>query len=184
MNGFFEAPVQGAAQFSPDKQLRHVLSRSWSEGSYRPLVCMANPSTAGAVGNDPTVQTLIRYFKSVPQCDGFNVVNWSPKIASRPIDHEEWLKAVPRPEWNRIMGANLYLLKSMAQLAPYVVVAWGNLVSEEDHAYTGMVVQALTVGSKRLWCFGTNANGSPKHPMSRGRNRIDFSQPLVRWTMN
>lgn len=182
---FFEAPIKGDAQFSRDKKFRHVLTRSWSAGSYLPLICMANPIKAGAAQDDPTIQTLIRYFRALPKCDGFHVVNWSPKVATHPVDHDAWLKGLSDGEWNRIMGANLYLLSTMTRLAPYVVVAWGNLLPVDSvrcTAYTKMVVGALSLsGKKDLWCFGVNANGSPKHPMARGKHRIDPAKSLVRW---
>ena len=52
--------------------------------------------------------------------------------------------------------------------------AWGDLASDADIA--PMVEQ---IGTLNLICLGTNASGSPKHPMARGKARIpDDQEPL------
>tara|TARA_R100000306_G_scaffold31951_1_gene33882 strand:- start:261 stop:530 length:270 start_codon:yes stop_codon:yes gene_type:complete len=55
-----------------------------------------------------------------------------------------------------------------------VLAAWGDLASDADIA--PMVEQ---IGTLNLICLGTNASGSPKHPMARGKARIpDDQEPL------
>ncbi|WP_348629395.1 DUF1643 domain-containing protein [Methylobacterium sp. 17Sr1-1] len=71
----------GSAEFSTCGLHRYRLDRWWSDEP-RALVCMRNPSTAGADRNDPTICRCARCCRGGPASAGSR---WStPTTGSRP----------------------------------------------------------------------------------------------------
>jgi hypothetical protein len=172
--------VSGSAEFTALNgwQLRPRLDRWWSEEP-RALVCMANPSYAGADKNDPTVHWLIKVCRRIPGIGGFTVVNDEPYIATDPRDLERWRDGARwnHPEaYKRLRTANLDLIERLSREAPIRFAAWGNLVQPRRD-----LLDALTGGGRwPLYAFHLTGAGVPKHPMARGTHRIpNDAEPII-----
>lgn len=170
--------VKGDALFSPDRAMRHRLDRWWSDEP-RALVCMANPSDAGAERNDPTIHNLLRLLRPVVGIGGFTVVNWEPYIATDPKDLHRWRDATDIREMQGIHEENLALVASLATVAPLRIIAWGEIVPLCRH--TSRTLAAMSSDHQRaLHAFGFTKSGAPKHPMARGKSRIpDGALPVI-----
>lgn len=173
--------IHGSAEFETVNgwALRTRLDRWWSDEP-RALVNMANPSTAGAKENDPTVHWLIKRCQRIPGIGGVTVVNDEPKIATDPKDLERWREGA---RWNHpeaykaIRAANLDLIARLAREAPLRIAAWGNLVTPRAD-----LLNALSGGGRwPLHAFHLTDSGVPKHPMARGKHRIPDDAGLVIW---
>lgn len=80
------------------------------------------------------------------------------------------------------MWANIEAVARMAKAADQVFVCFGAIAW--DDVYIEEVLEAITSGPAPwpdLWCWGTNADGSPKHPMARGAHRIPADQKPIIW---
>lgn len=173
--------LYGTATFSDDTPptFRHQLTRYWADGPHA-LVCMCNPSYAGAYKNDPTIRSLIRLLRPLPGVAGFDVVNWEPFIATDCPSLHAWRKTVmATAEYVGIETYNLRLIRNLSAGAAIRIIAWGNLVPDTPH--TQKVLAALSLdGAHSLYTFGTTKDGAPKHPMARGKHRIaDGTMPTI-----
>ncbi len=173
--------MNGDAEFSIDKTMRFRLDRWWAPGP-RALVCMANPSTAGAHDNDATVRNLIELIRALG-LPGFTVVNWLPYIATSPPDMFRWrndLLNTDGPLYRWIHAKAIEVIEPLAATAAMRFVAWGNIVPEVPH--TSAVLRALSGNfAHDLFAFGLTKDGSPKHPAARGEHRLVPGTPAVTW---
>jgi hypothetical protein len=142
-----------SAIFSPCRTWRYVLKRSWDDGGIRrePAVFIGlNPSTANETTDDPTIRRCVGFAKRWG-CGGLVMLNLFAFRATDPVDmyqaadpvgleNDAWLDAETR---GRI----------------FVIAAWGN-----HGAYRNRDAEVAR-NIQGLRCLGTNANGSPKHPL-------------------
>ncbi|MGE7415850.1 DUF1643 domain-containing protein [Methylobacterium tarhaniae] len=171
--------IRGSAEFSTCGLHRFRLDRWWSEEP-RALVCMRNPSTAGADRNDPTICRLRALLYGRPSIGGFTVVNADDRVASDPRDLEVWLAEQDVPSLKALRQANLDRIRVLAAAAPVLIVAWGNLLAPGLHA--DRVIAALSLdGAHPLHAFALTGDGAPIHPMARGRTRVPLGMPLIEW---
>ena len=148
--------MERTASLSDCGTYRWTLTRGWASGS---TVCwiMLNPSTADAEQDDPTIRSIIKR----SQAWGYGslvVVNSYPFRSSHPQACAEWLKSASKD----VLAHNLFVMKTEMDKADLIVAAWGNagwLPAEDTSRYD-------------LYCIGTNANGTPKHPLARGKHRV------------
>jgi len=176
--------IQGSAEFSDETPpiFRHQLDRWWSDLP-RALICMANPSYAGADKNDPTIHSLVRLVKAWPGCGGFRVVNWEPYIATSPADLYRWRDetSARNPDLARaVRTENINRIRCLSADAYIRIVAWGNLVPLTPHTQHTLAAMSLDQ-TENLYAFGFTNNGSPKHPMARGKSRIPDGQAALLW---
>lgn len=161
--------------------LRFRLDRWWDERP-RALVCMANPSHAGGERNDPTIWSLLRLARTLP-VGGFTVVNLEPFIASAPRDLREWRRHAMgmRPkDYGALQGKNSRLIRELSESAALRIVAWGQLLSGRPPA--PRLLRALSLDfTQALHAFALTQDGCPKHPLARGRHRIEACRELVLW---
>lgn len=172
--------VHASADFSIDGKLRLRLDRWWEPGP-RALICMTNPSKAGAHDNDATVWNLIALVRALG-FPGFTVVNWLPYIATNPADLFAWRNALLEtdgPLYRTIHAKAIELVEAVTDSAAARFVAWGNLVPEVPH--TTAILRALSGGGKyELLAFGLTKDGTPKHPAARGVHRlVPGTQPTI-----
>src|SRR5438105_250311 len=75
----------GSAWFSPDKQYRYLLTRSWDHIPQAMTWIMLNPSTADAFRDDPTIRRCISFARR-EGCGSIRVVNLFALRATDPRD--------------------------------------------------------------------------------------------------
>lgn len=157
--------IHGSAELSPCGLYRWRLDRWWADGP-RALVCGANPSTATDLLMDPTMHRVLRLTRE--RWAGFTMVNAEAFISPHPAKMEAWKRDAGYNVVRTIQDRNHDNILQMARDAAIVIVAWGNLIEP-----TSRLLDVLSNHRGRtLYCWGTNANGSPKHPLSRGKGRI------------
>jgi hypothetical protein len=160
----------GWAVFNQARTHRYLLARYWdTTPAVQTLTfVMLNPSDADAFRNDPTVGRCMR-FAHREGYGGIRVLNAYGYRSPRPAD----LRAAADP----VGPSNDAALDQWARGT--VVVAWG------AHPFAaGRVAEVaahLTAGGARLLCLGTTMDGSPIHPLARGRSRVPDDAPLVPW---
>lgn len=146
---------------------RYALTRKTENifpGKGTALFVMLNPSTADATLDDPTIRRC-KSFSASWDCNGLTVANLYALRATDPA--ELWRH--PNP----VGPENDQHLMMLAHEYKDVVCAWGKNAKPERVA---TAVSILKNAGARLWCFGTNKDGSPKHPLY-----IKASQPLIEW---
>ena len=152
------AGVHGDVVMSADGRHRQIMRR-WLGDAFpeRYIVFIGmNPSTADATVDDPTCArewTFARRegFEAMVKC---NVGDYR---ATDP-------KALLQPGVEAVSPANLPAIREVAAGAEKVVLCHGKLNKALAPAGRELVA-ALQADGIDLWCFGTNADGSPKHPL-------------------
>ncbi len=157
--------MRKGAHLSPDRLYRYWLIRRWDAN--RALLCVIglNPSRADEVQDDPTLRKIIGFAMNL----GFGGVLVLNVGAYRTKDPREWKNAEdPFGPENTIHHLKRYI----ARFKPAkIVVAWGkNCTSNAAREGVTRLLSELP----RVHCWGTNADGSPRHP-----GRIAYSTPLV-----
>lgn len=163
------AGVRGDAEFSKDGRHR-TLMRRWLGDAFPDryvLFIGMNPSTADAEVNDPTCAREWTF----TQREGFAAMvkaNVGDYRATHPKMLLEDGVIVSSP-------ANLPAIREQAKGAARVILCHGKLNKALVPAGKALV-EALTEDGIDIWCFGTNGDGSPKHPLY-----LRADTPLVRW---
>ncbi len=149
--------VKGDAVFT-DKEHRQLMRR-WTGDAFPTRYIMfigMNPSTADAQVNDPTCAREWTFALR----EGFTAMVKANVGDYRATDP----KALLQPGVVAVSEANLPAIRSAAAGAEKVVLCHGRL--NKALALAGReLVSALRADGVPLWCFGTNADGSPKHPL-------------------
>lgn len=175
----FQADIKRRAVFFPgSRKHRLFLVREWGP-ERKAVFIMANPSTADADGDDPTVRRCMAFARSWG-CGGLLVVNLYTYVSPSPPDLKGWLKGLSpqaRDDWRcEALG---YAIAWTAANAP-IVAAWGNLVPDSDWA--AMMASILINHGRSLHHLGLTKDGHPKHPLARGRHRIPDNQQPIPWS--
>ena len=150
--------VRGDAGFSEDGRYR-TLMRRWLGDAFpaRYLLFIGmNPSTADATVNDPTCGREWTF----AQREGFDAMvkaNVGDYRATHP-------KMLLQPGVQASSPANLPAIRQAAAGAAQVILCHGKL-NKALAAAGAELVDALKADGVALWCFGTNGDGSPKHPL-------------------
>lgn len=143
------------AVFSPCRTYRYVLWRAWGPPPYMMIVGL-NPSTADENNDDPTIRRCIGFAKR----EKMGALCMTNVYAYRETD--------PRVMLNRSWGTNVVgpdngrWLAECAKKAALIVCAWGK------HAQGREAKSALSIlreNNQAVMCFGTNKDGTPKHPL-------------------
>lgn len=164
---------------------RRWLMRRWGPG---PSVFwgMHNPSDASASRDDPTLWSIMG-FSFRWGFGGLVVGNVYPIITSSPQACRRWRASIDdekvdpdrtgREAWIR----NAYDCAELLKKCDLHMAAWGNGVDPDDLALWLEMITGES-GIKPEWhCLGTNADGSPKHPLARGKHRTPADQKAIRW---
>jgi len=163
--------------------VRLGLSRDWGKGP-RALVIGCNPSDADAEKDDPTSRWWNRWF-SLNGFGGYDAMNLYPFCSADPAACRRIVAAIDGGHWrirDELHFINLPALVHAAKTAHQVFVCWGAIAWDAD--WIEYVVEEIQFGPEPwpdLFCWGTNGDGSPKHPLARGRHRIPTDQPPVLW---
>lgn len=158
-----------SAVISHCEQYRYSLKRSIADRGFRVSVFMVNPSTADAIENDATIRKLIGFGQRL----GWREITVANLFAYRATDVSEIATAGdPIGPHN-----NGYILAAMLS-TDISVVAWGasaKLPASLRDRWR-IVPQIAQVIERPLWCFGTCADGHPKHPVM-----IAYASMLETW---
>lgn len=150
--------VRGDAVMSEDGRYRQLMRR-WLGDTFPDryiLFIGMNPSTADATVDDPTCArewTFARRegFSAMVKCNVGDYRATDPKM-------------LVQPGIVAVSPANIPAIRQAANAAGRIVLCHGKL--NKALAPAGReLVQALRTDGLNLWCFGTNADGSPKHPL-------------------
>ncbi|MFK4809138.1 DUF1643 domain-containing protein [Devosia sp. ZW T5_3] len=163
------AGVKGDATFSADGRYRQLMRR-WTGETFPKryiLFIGMNPSTADATVNDPTCAREWTF----AQREGYSAMAKANVGDYRATDP----KMLLAPGVVAVSDANLPAIRAAAAEADFVVLCHGKLNKALAPAGKA-IVEALKADGTELWCFGTNADGSPKHPLY-----LRLDTPLVRF---
>lgn len=150
--------VNGDVVMSADGRHRQIMRRWLGDGfpeNYILFIGM-NPSTADATVDDPTCAREWTFARR----EGFSAMvkcNVGDYRATDP-------KALLQPGVVAVSPANLPAIRTAARDAGRIVLCHGKLNKALAPAGRELVA-ALQADGHTLWCFGTNADGSPKHPL-------------------
>ncbi len=147
---FAALPSSSGATFSPCRRYRYTLWRSWS-GEPDVAFCGLNPSTADETIDDPTIRRIIGFAKAW----GYHGVVMLNAFAFRATDPK-----VMKAEADPVGPENDLAIRVISWDVDKVVACWGTHGSFRDR---DMEISSMLCG--RLYCLGTNADGSPKHPL-------------------
>lgn len=151
-----------SAVLSPCGLYRYRLGRRWAPGG---TVCwiLLNPSTAGAVKDDPTIRRCVGFAKRWG-CGAIEVVNL---FALRSPDPRSLFRG-PDP----IGPENDAHIMGSVTSGDIVVCAWGALgrLFGRGHEVQHMLTFA------RLKCLGETKSGQPRHPLY-----LRADAQLVKW---
>lgn len=154
---------QRGAIFSPCGKFRYRLWRRWGAG--RSLVAIgANPSTATAELDDPTVRRWIDYAKQWG-FGGLDVVNVFGLRSTDP----RGLASVDDPVGPKNDGQIL----AAAYLGGMVLASWGEPWKKAGAAVSALAAQRqreirnllVDVMGLSVFCLGTTKSGAPRHPL-------------------
>ena len=161
--------VKGDAVFSDDGRYRPLMRRWLGEAFPERYILFIgmNPSTADATVNDPTCGREW----SFAQREGFDAMVKATVGDYRATDP----KMLLAPGVVASSPDNLPTIRRAAAGAARVVLCHGKL-NRALVAAGRDLVQALTSDGVDIWCFGVNADNSPKHPLY-----LRADTPLVRW---
>lgn len=161
--------VNGDAIFSADRRYRQLMRR-WLGPTFPEryvLFIGMNPSTADGTVNDPTCAREWTF----AQREGFDAMikaNVGDYRATHP-------KMLLEPGVEASSPANLPAIRKAAAGAGLVVLCHGKLNKALAPAGRALI-EALRADGVALWCFGTNGDGSPKHPLY-----LRGDTPLIRY---
>jgi len=161
--------VNGDATFSADGRYRQLMRR-WLGAEFPDryvLFIGMNPSTADASVNDPTCAREWTF----AQREGFNAMV-KANVGDYRATHPKML-LVPGVEASS--PDNLPAIRAAAAGAGLVVLCHGKLNKALAPAGKALI-EALEADGVPLWCFGTNGDGSPKHPLY-----LRADTPLIRY---
>jgi hypothetical protein len=143
--------------FSADRKYRYLLVHRWKqELPERPCLWIGlNPSIADESGLDNTL-TRIRSFSRSAGFNAFYMANLFALVSTN-------LKAMKRHS-HPIGPDNDDHIRRVAFQIPTIFVAWGTHGRHQnrDREVLGLLAQ---LGRSNLLCFGTNEDGSPRHPL-------------------
>lgn len=138
------------AVFSPCRQYRYKLWRTWhSEKPFLNVIGL-NPSTADETVDDPTIRRCIQFAKDW----GYGGLIMSNLFAFRAT-----LPSVMKAQADPIGIENDQWLQASAAQAGLVLAAWGN---DGEYLNRGRTVAAMI---RNLHCLGVTKSGQPKHPL-------------------
>lgn len=163
------------AYFSECRRYRYALGRTTGVDSRaRCAWIMLNPSKASATDNDPTVSRVIRFSRLW----GFgiaHVVNLWPVIATDPK-----VMMAMAPEERDPEQHGFEYISSAVAFATRIVVAWG---ANKDARERGEQIYNTALHRRRddVVCLGTSGDGSPKHPLARGKAFIPYDMEPQPW---
>lgn len=138
-------------------------------GNKRRMVwVMANPSTATATANDPTVATITGRARK----EGFGVVDVVNLCPVRSTDPEQ----VPplTPALSGVNERNLAYLRVAIERADMTAVGWGRVGETIGGGSWLNAARPMLATLRGVFCVARTASGAPRHPL-----RMRHDRPLA-----
>lgn len=175
--------IRRGATYGLDGKLRWTLTRDWGTGGRRACFLGHNPSTAGHELEDPTTRTWI-HFAKLWGCDGYTAVNLYPYRSPAPAVAREWAAWDRTQDWTArdLLMENERIVVREAKRAAIFVACYGAIAL--DTAWAEQLIEKIQSGDAPyppIYIFGLTGNGSPKHPMARGKHRVPRDQDPILW---
>lgn len=169
--------MMGSAMFDASRRYRWELTRYWGteyqsfDASTWCTWIMLNPSDAREDKNDPTICAVIDFSRAMGFF-GACVVNLFARISSNPL-----ALSVLSP-YEAIGEYNDDHIERAVQDTGRVVAAWGalKLFRERAHAVCDAVTEMTDLFALKL-----TADGSPSHPLARGKGFIPRDTKASIW---
>lgn len=161
--------LERSAIISQCGKYRYRLWRKWAESERMPVLwIMLNPSTADASVDDATIRRCMRF----SELWGFGAMWVGNLFAWRSTDPMA-LWGMSEPE--RIGPDNERHLIGMAHESEKIVCAWGNHGGTTP--WLNYRKDVFCPGGR--WLLGRTGDGSPAHPLGRGKSFIPYDRPLT-----
>jgi hypothetical protein len=155
--------VKGTAVFSECGTWRYNLTREWSLEHAAPAVVIgANPSTATAEVDDPTIRLETGIARDRWGMGYYIKVNAYAFRATNPKDM--WAAAKCGVDINGPKNDD-FIVAAMDKARYYcgrVIAAWGSIVKPER---VEQIINLARGCGVALWAFGINPSGTPWHPL-------------------
>jgi hypothetical protein len=169
----------GWALFSDDRRFRYRLRRTLGAvplggmlGDFRAVTfLMINPSTATAFKPDPTISRCIEFARRWG-ATRLEVANLFAFISPYPKDLIARAVADRRDE-----DVNDQQIIAACSNAFRVIAAWGRNGVIDGRA--DRVLRILRERAIKLECLGTSKDGSPVHPLARGKSFVPYDREPV-----
>ena len=165
MLGLVDPLVVKNTRFSEDRKHRYTLFRHWGDPSHFCAFVGMNPSGADEAEIDRTVNRCIEFAKDW----GYGAFYMLNAFSLRETDSAALIKSN-----DRVRSKNDFWIKKIASTAPRVVAAWGKRGATGGRGEEVEEILLNTCESHRVFCFGRNKDGSPKHPLYQPKD-----SPLV-----
>lgn len=146
--------LEASAVFSPCKQYRYLLTRSWGDSKGHVTFICLNPSTADEHDLDPTLKRIVGFITRM----GHHRLVMTNIFAYRATDPRD-MKAHPSP----IGPENDARILEACRGAKAVVAGWGAHGTHLGRA--AQVRQLLELNGVPVLCLGKTLSGQPKHPL-------------------
>jgi hypothetical protein len=158
-----------SAVISDCGQYRYLLARGPepTPSNSTAIWIMLNPSTADAETDDPTIRRVVS-FSAREGHERVVVANLFALRATSP--HQLLINGRPLGPMNKA-----YLTEIISGNKD-LIVAWGTWGDRVDPDQVKWFCDLCERAGTRMWCLGTNKEGSPKHPLY-----VTGAQALVRY---
>lgn len=165
--GLFVDPlVLERTVFNSDRTHRFTWFRHWGNpDDYVAGICM-NPSGASEDKTDRTVEKMVKFSRELWGAGAYYQLN-AMSIRGTYSDELAGVTQVSLPE-------NDEWIRRITPRARFVVVGWGNPAEENGRGREVAKILREVCDPAKVFCFGINQNGSPKHPLYQG-----FKTPLT-----
>lgn len=151
----------GHAEISLLGTHRFLLQRAWDEGKPTVMFIGLNPSRADAKTDDATIIRCVNFAKAWGYGSMYfgNLYSYRTPYVYKSKDDEAWEPLVDNLPYATTHETN-HFLRRMITDSQKIVCCWGSwsFITERAEEVKEMV-------KGKGFCFGINANGSPKHPL-------------------
>jgi hypothetical protein len=144
---------------------------------------MLNPSRADERGDDPTVCRVVDFSYHWGH-DAVDVVNLIPFRSARPSESRKWLRSVSDGAFDAASRRNREEIAKSLERSERLVCAWGadnatcsrrkvrgrKFLEEFFEDYPTLAKKYS--GRDRVVCLKVNDDGTPRHPLARGRHWV------------
>lgn len=160
---------------------RFWLERAWGRG---PQICwvMLNPSTADAERDDPTLRRIMGFSLRW----GFGsliVVNLYPFRSPAPVNLRLWRARLANSgALHDDFVRNAKMAAEASTACDTVVAAWGAGIDRNDELLFTLLFCGQRSRPTRWECLGVTSDGSPIHPLARGKSRVPDNAHAQLWS--